>query len=113
MCGACGQVVVADPVFPDGRTTRGNLIAAQLLDALCAPLPGRIKVAGRPDGFLVSAPGRRQALCATVAQVWTAVLALAPDAAAVLDPVPPEILRRYASEHALRDAVLAVLSPTA
>ena len=70
MCGACGRVVVADPVFPDGRTLRGNLIAAQLITALCA---GRIKVAGRPEGFVVSAPGRRQVLCATVAEVWDAI----------------------------------------
>lgn len=70
MCGACGRVVVADPVFPGGRTLRGNLIAAQLVTALCA---GRITVAGRAEGFVVSAPGRGQVLCATVAEVWTAI----------------------------------------
>src|SRR5579875_3211376 len=103
MCGACGQVVVADPVFPGGRTTRGNLIAAQIIDALCAGLPGRIKVTGRPDGFVVSAPGRRQSLCATVAEVWTAVRAAAPSA--VFD-VPPEVAARYAGEQALLDAIV-------
>lgn len=70
MCGACGRVVVADPVFPDGRTLRGNLIAAQLITALCA---NRVKVAGRQEGFAVSVPGRAQVLCATVAGVWAAI----------------------------------------
>jgi hypothetical protein len=101
MCGACGQVVVADPVFPDGRTTRGNLIAAQIIEALCA---GRIKVAGRSEGFVVSAPGHRPVLCATVAEMWTAVRAAVP--AAVFD-VPPEIADRYAGEQALLDAIVA------
>lgn len=101
MCGACGQVVVADPVFPDGRTLRGNLIAAQLIEALCA---GRIKVAGRSEGFVVSAPGRRPVLCATVAEVWTAVRAAAPSA--VFD-IPPEIADRYTGERALLDAIIA------
>jgi hypothetical protein len=105
MCGVCGQMVVADPVFPGGRTLRGNLIAAQLINQLCA---GRIKVAGRSEGFVVSAPGRRPVLCSTVADVWTAIRAAAPTA--VFD-VPPEIAARYAGEQALLDAIVAT-APT-
>lgn len=121
MCGACGRTVVADPVFPGGRTVRGNLIAGQIMDQLCSSLPGRVKVAGQPDGFLVAATGRPQALCATVAQAWAAVHAAAPTAVAGLDldRIPAEIEARYRAdpEHALLRAVVAsareVLTPEA
>jgi hypothetical protein len=101
--------VVADPVFPGGRTVRANLIAGQIIDQLCSSLPGRVKIAGHPDGFLVSAPGRGQALCATVAEAWAAVHAAAPTAALILhqDLAVLEARYRASPEHALLHAVVA------
>jgi hypothetical protein len=109
MCGACGRPVAADPVFPEGRTTRGNLIAAQMIAALCLPLAGRVKVAGLADGFAITAPARPQAQCPTVGEAWAALLAAAPDAVAVLDNVPDGLQARYRDpiEQRLLEAVIA------
>ncbi|MCH6472393.1 hypothetical protein [Sinomonas terrae] len=108
MCGVCGRAVVADPVFPEGRTTRGNLIAAQMIAGLCPPLAGRVKVAGLAAGFAVTASGGRQALCATVGEAWAAVFAAAP-AALGLEDVPKELEARYpaVAERLLLQAVIA------
>ncbi|MGW4488336.1 hypothetical protein ACWEOE_31370 [Amycolatopsis sp. NPDC004368] len=102
MCGACGRTVVTDPVFPAGRSTRGNLIAGQMLDALCAGT--RIRVSGQPDGFAVTPPGRRPLSCATVAEVWAAVLAAAPGTVVMLTA---ELEARYRAELPLLQAVVA------
>jgi hypothetical protein len=109
MCGACGRPVAADPVFPEGRTTRGNLIAAQMIAALCPPLAGRVKVVGLADGFVVSAPGRPQALCATVGEAWAALFTAAPAAVAVLDDVSDGLAARYRDpiEYRRLEAVIA------
>ena len=110
MCGACGRPVVADPVFPDGRTTRGNLIAGQMIDRLCAAAaPGRVRVTGRPEGFTVTLVGRQPIHRATVGEVWTAVLAAVPVVVDVLRSVPEDIASHYADrpEHALLTAVVA------
>ncbi|MFI5614451.1 hypothetical protein [Amycolatopsis sp. NPDC051903] len=104
MCGACGRTVATDPVFPDGRTTRGNLIAGQILDALCAAARNRIRVAGRPDGFAVSLPGRQPVPCATVADVWSAILATAP---ATATTPTAELEARYRTESRLVRAIVA------
>ena len=80
MCGACGHPVVNDPVFPQGRTLRDTLVAAQLLSQLISAHAGSIRVLGLAGGFAVSTPGRQQVLCATVAEVWTTVAAVAPSA---------------------------------
>jgi hypothetical protein len=109
MCGACGRTVVADPVFPGGRTTRGNLIAGQIIDRFCgAAAPGRVRVTGRTDGFVISAPGRRQTLCATVGAVWTAVLTAVPATLDVLESIPDDVTSHYADspENALLTAVV-------
>jgi hypothetical protein len=90
--------VVADPVFPDGRTTRGNLIAGQIIDALCAAAHNRIRVTGRTDGFTVSIPGRRPVPCPTVTDVWSAVLAAA-----------AELEARYRTESRLLHAIVTAL----
>ena len=90
MCGACGRHVAADPVFPEGRTLRGNLIAAQMINELCSSVTPRVKVGGHADGFVVSQPGRRQELCSTVGEAWAAVFAAAPARAVVLDGLPDE-----------------------
>jgi hypothetical protein len=103
MCGACGRTVVADPVFPDGRSTRGNLIAGQILDALCAAAGNRIRVTGGPAGFTASIAGR-PVRCATVAEVWTVVLAAAPDTPST---PPPELEARYRTERRLLRAIAA------
>src|SRR5690349_3444425 len=110
MCGACGRPLAADPAFPDGRTTRGNLIAAQIINQLCSSLTGRVKVAGLPDGFVVSAPGRGQALCATVSEAWAAVFAAAPASVAVLETTPDGLEARYSGgiEHRMLEAVIAM-----
>jgi hypothetical protein len=106
MCGACGRTVSADPVFPGGRTTRGNLLAGQMIDRLCAVRTGWVRVAGSTEGFVVSAPGRRQAGCPTVADAWRAVLTAAPTASGTLHAVPDELHARYRGEHALWSRVL-------
>ncbi|QYN17733.1 hypothetical protein [Amycolatopsis sp. DSM 110486] len=103
MCGACGRTVVADPVFPDGRSTRGNLIAGQVLDALCAAAGNRVRVKGRPEGFTVALPGRRPVPCATVAEVWSAVFAAAP--ATAITPTA-ELEARYRTEIRLLRAII-------
>ena len=95
MCGACGRTVTADPVFPAGRTTRGNLIAARMIGELCASAAGRATVVGQADRFIVSAPGRQQTLCATVGEAWDAVFSLAPSSALLLDAVPEELEEKY------------------
>lgn len=105
MCGACGRSVVTDPVFPDGRTTRGNLIAGQIIDALCAAAGNQLRVAGRPDGFTVSMPGRQPVPCATVADVWSTVLAAAP--ATTVAPTA-ELAARYRTESRLVGAIVTV-----
>lgn len=109
MCGACGRPVTADPVFPDGRTTRGNLIAAQIINQLCPSAPARVKVVGHAEGFLVSAPGRPQELCWTVAEAWAAVLAADPAAGLGLERAPDELRPRYCGtgDHPLLEAVTA------
>lgn len=109
MCGACGRPVAEDPVFPDGRTTRGNLIAAQMIAELCPSLTGRVKVMARPDGFVVSAPGGQQTVCATVGAVWAVLHSLAQDAGALLEPALAGLEERYrrAGEHRLLEAVAA------
>lgn len=102
MCGACGRTVIADPVFPAGRTTRGNLIAGRILDALRAPWGNGIRVTGRPDGITVTLPGRRPVPCATVADVRSAVLAAAPATATT----PTELAARYRTETRLLRAIV-------
>ncbi|MEW2508027.1 MULTISPECIES: hypothetical protein [unclassified Amycolatopsis] len=109
MCGACGRTVVPDPVFPAGRSTRGNLIAGQLLDALCAAAANRIRVAGHADGFTVTLPGRRPVSCATVADVWSAVLAAAPGTTGTPSA---ELEARYRTELPLLRAVVTAFPGT-
>lgn len=109
MCGACGRQVAADPVFPEGRTLRGNLIAAQMINQLCSSVTPRVKVGGHADGFVVALPGRRQELCATVGEAWAAVFAAAPARAVVLESLPDEQGGRFGGrpEHRLLQAVIA------
>ena len=97
---------MADPVFPGGRTTRGNLLAGQIIDALCAAAHNRIRVTGRPEGFTVSIPGRRPVTCATVADVWSAVFAASPATASVTFPTV-QLEARYRTESRLLRAVVA------
>ncbi|WP_457315780.1 hypothetical protein [Sinomonas sp. RB5] len=80
-----------------------------MIAELCPSLTGRVKVVARPDGFVVSAPGGRQTVCATVGAVWAVLHSLAPDAGVLLEPALAGLEERYreAGEHRLLEAVAA------
>jgi hypothetical protein len=109
MCGACGRGVADDPVFPDGRTTRGNLIAAQMIVELCPSPAGRVKVRATAEGFVLSVPGGRQIVCTTVDAVWATLHTQAPVSGALLESAFDGLEERYrrAGEHRLLAAVAA------
>jgi hypothetical protein len=74
MCGACGSVVVPDPVLGAVRTLRQHLIVAQTINTVCGGLPGAPKVKALSDGWLLSGTSGASRLCHTVEELWTAVI---------------------------------------
>lgn len=74
MCGACGRTTVADPALGPVRTMRQHLIVAATVNAVCTGLPGAPKVTALKDGWLMTGPSGVSRQCATLENLWSAVL---------------------------------------
>ncbi|GAB4098583.1 hypothetical protein GCM10028789_07450 [Sinomonas halotolerans] len=107
MCGACGRAVAADPVFPSGRTTRGSLVVAGILQGLC-PQPGTVRITAHASGWSVRSAGGRHRVCATVTEIWDELLAVFPALPEALDAASGGLAQRYddPGDRALLERVL-------
>lgn len=74
MCGACGRVMVPDEVLGPIRTLRQQLIAAQIINAVCQGLPGIPGVQLAGDTWLVRSATGAVTPCSTVSDVWGVIL---------------------------------------
>jgi len=109
MCGVCGRDLTPDAAFPTGRTTRQQMVAAQMLTGLCQLVSANVKVIGRAEGFIVVAAGRPLTLCATARDVWLTIHAVTPQASDALYEIPGALTARYSGE-AERGLLRALMS---
>lgn len=88
--------MVADPVLGAQRTLRSQLIVAQTVNSLCQAIPGLPSVQAAGDGWVLRASTGAVQTCATVREVWTALIRKASDGGSV--PVLLDAIRRSIPE---------------